>query len=66
MTKINNMKTKELIQKLQELDPSGELEVVAETNDGYAYNVFGGKVGGCMEGIVNDENNDVLILDATN
>lgn len=60
------MKTKELIQKLQELDPSGELEVVAETNDGYAYNVFGGKVGGCMEGIVNDENNDVLILDATN
>ena len=47
------MKTKELIQKLQELDPSGELEVVAETNDGYAYNVFGGKVGGCMEGIVN-------------
>ena len=60
------MNTKELIEKLQELDPSGELEVVAETNDGYAYNVFGGQVGGCMEGIVNDENKDVLILDATN
>ena len=59
------MNTNELIKHLQELDPTGEREVVVETEDGYAYNINEGKLGGCMEGIVDDESDEVLILDAT-
>lgn len=32
------MKTKELIEKLKELDPSGEMEILASHNSGYDYN----------------------------
>ncbi len=60
------MNTGELIKKLQELDPSGELPVVALTDDGYAYDVFRAENQGCEAGVVDDEGEGVIVLDATN
>ena len=60
------MKTKKLIAILQDLDPEGEQELVAKTNDGYAYNICGADLGTCNEGvIVEDQDVNCIILDAT-
>lgn len=63
------MNSAELIELIKKTDPTGEREVVVNTNDGYAYNVGGyAKNGDCMEGVVDEDsdNDDILILDATN
>lgn len=60
------MKTKELIAQLQKVDPEGELELVANTNDGYAYTVWSADKGICNEGILSDEGEvNCIVLDAT-
>lgn len=66
------MRTKDLIKKLQEIDPEGNRFIVSEMNDGYCYDVFSVKLGLVKEGVIeDDENNPVqgencVILDATN
>lgn len=60
------MKTKDLIAQLQKLDPEGELELVANTNDGYAYTVYSADRGNCDQGILSDEGEvNCIVLDAT-
>lgn len=60
------MNTAQLIKKLQEADPSGELPVVALADDGYAYNLGGVREQGCDQGIVDDEGKGVIVIDASN
>jgi len=63
---IKIMKAKDLITQLQKLDPEGELELVANTNDGYAYTVWSADKGICNEGILSDEGEvNCIVLDAT-
>ena len=60
------MNTNELITKLQELDPSGELPVVVRCDDGWHYDIWGGETGAVQEGIRDDdEEPNCVILDAT-
>ena len=60
------MKTKDLIAQLQKEDPTGELELVANTNDGYAYNVWSAARGICNAGILSDDGDvNCIVLDAT-
>lgn len=58
------MKTSELIKLLQTLDPEEDKYVVVLTDDYLAYDVHGGKLGGCHDGVTNDEESDVVILSA--
>lgn len=63
------MTTKDLIKKLQEADPEGNMEVVARCRDGYVYDVWGAELGNATEGVETDEDQEVepncLIIDAT-
>lgn len=61
------MKTKDLIKKLQTLDPKGNHDLVAKSNDGYVYDIFGADLGTANEGIIEDDdsNPNCIILDAS-
>lgn len=60
------MTTKELIAKLQEVDPTGERTVLfQDRNDGWAYDILvNDETAGCEAGVINEEGDDCVIVEA--
>ena len=62
------MNTKEIIDKLQELDPEGIYDVVALANDGYVYDIFHVNTEECNKGIIEEDspNPNCVVLHTIN
>lgn len=54
------MKTKDFIEMIQKLDPTGEKDVIVE-HEGIGFDVMEGQLNNCKEGVLDDGEECVVI-----